>query len=336
MKRKWLRECGDIIKNLTLQFLKFKMSQEESGSRRESPDIAEVPGDDDVGHIPKNPLIRPEDVKISDKLAKLMAGDVRQVQLHRVLGSAADIDNERTVAEHIQKVFDVLIENCRNQALEKFEEVSFLIRNGKDLSQFLKVDHTRSYIEQAKDLEAYIKKTVPLFVKPKPEGDDEEPAETPPVCSIQDLLSDEMLFNAAGIGFGQEEVYLLQKSLQRLATKETCSFIRFFGKIRGTDADYYVVEATAEGGDPVEPEDGEDGKEKEEKDPDQEDRGAGVNKYAYFVSNGPFSPWTRLPDIGPTHIGAARKVKVLFSGDLERNIVCNPFFFGKEKHLLRA
>ena len=40
------------------------MSQEES-SRRESPDIAEVPGDDDVGHIPKNPHIRPEDVKIS-------------------------------------------------------------------------------------------------------------------------------------------------------------------------------------------------------------------------------------------------------------------------------
>ena len=63
MKRKWLWECGDIIKNLTLQLLKFKMSQEES-SRRESPDIAEVPGDDDV-HIPKNPLIRPEDVKIS-------------------------------------------------------------------------------------------------------------------------------------------------------------------------------------------------------------------------------------------------------------------------------
>ena len=64
MKRKWLREGGEIIKNLTLQLLKFKMSQEES-SRRESPDIAEVPGDDDVGHIPKNPHIRPEDVKIS-------------------------------------------------------------------------------------------------------------------------------------------------------------------------------------------------------------------------------------------------------------------------------
>ena len=27
---------------------------------------------------------------------------------------------------------------------------------------------------------------------------------------------------------------------------------------------------------------------------------------------------------------------MLFSGDLEREIICNPFFFGKEKHLLRA
>lgn len=33
---------------------------------------------------------------------------------------------------------------------------------------------------------------------------------------------------------------------------------------------------------------------------------------------------------------AARQVKVLFTGDLERPIFTNPFFFGKEKHYLRA
>jgi hypothetical protein len=35
-------------------------------------------------------------------------------------------------------------------------------------------------------------------------------------------------------------------------------------------------------------------------------------------------------------MAAARKIKVLFTGDLERSIFTNPFFFGKEKHYLRA
>lgn len=73
-----------------------------------------------------------------------------------MLASTADIDNEHTVAEHLQKVFNVLIENYPNNALEKLEEVSYLIRKGQDMSQFLKVDHSRTYREQAKDLSDFI------------------------------------------------------------------------------------------------------------------------------------------------------------------------------------
>ena len=111
--------------------------------------------------------------------------------------------------------------------------------------------------------------------------------------------------------------------------------MRFFGKIRCTQADYYVVEATAEGAEEPENENGEEPA-AEEKEPEQEEKGTGVNKYTYFVTNSPFSAWKRLPDLAPSHIETARKIKVLFSGDLERDIICNPFFFGKEKHLLRA
>ena len=32
----------------------------------------------------------------------------------------------------------------------------------------------------------------------------------------------------------------------------------------------------------------------------------------------------------------SRKVKVLLTGNLERDIITNPFFFGKEKNYLRA
>lgn len=81
--------------------------------------------------------------------------------------------------------------------------------------------------------------------------------------------------------------------------------MRLFGKIRGTKADYYVVEATAD--EPAADEDGENAEaEGETKDPDMEDKGSGVNKYSYFVTTSPFAPWKRLPDLGPSHIMAAR------------------------------
>ena len=43
-----------------------------------------------------------------------------------------------------------------------------------------------------------------------------------------------------------------------------------------------------------------------------------------------------LPDLQTKDIKAARTIKVNFTGDLERPIITNPYFFGKEKHFLRA
>jgi len=38
----------------------------------------------------------------------------------------------------------------------------------------------------------------------------------------------------------------------------------------------------------------------------------------------------------PTDLEAARQIKVCFTGNLERQIVTNPFYFKQEKHYLRA
>jgi hypothetical protein len=80
-------------------------------------------------------------------MKNLMNNDRKQEHLHRILGSAADIDNEFTVSEHLQKVFQVLIESYPDCALEKLEEVSYLIRKGHDLSQFLKLSVNRDFRE---------------------------------------------------------------------------------------------------------------------------------------------------------------------------------------------
>ena len=85
--------------------------KQEDVSRGPSPDIIGEDPEPEV-YVPKNPPKRPQDVEISENLMKLMAGDQRQEQLHRILGAAGDRDNEKSVAEHMQKVFNAIIENC--------------------------------------------------------------------------------------------------------------------------------------------------------------------------------------------------------------------------------
>jgi hypothetical protein len=58
---------------------------------------------------------------------------------------------------------------------------------------------------------------------------------------VSDFLEDSQVLQWAGIGFGKQEVYRLQKSLKKLAASVGVP-LRFFGKIRGTEQDYYIVE----------------------------------------------------------------------------------------------
>ncbi len=88
-----------------------------------------------------------------------------------------------------------------------------------------------------------------------------------------------------------------------------------------------MAEGTLEGGD--------DGEEVE-RPPEFEARGTGVNKFVYWVTTDILGKWTKLPDLLPSDIEASRQIKVLLTGDLERKIFTNPFFFGQEKHYLRA
>jgi len=102
--------------------------------------------------------------------------------------------------------------------------------------------------------------------------------------------------------------------------------LRFWGKITGTEQDYWIVEGQA----PVSEEEG--GNRPE----DFEARGTGVNQFSYWVANSPMGPWTQLDDLEPRDLEEARGIKVHFTGDLNRNIVTNPFYFKTEKTYLRA
>ena len=119
------------------------------------------------------------------------------------------------------------------------------------------------------------------------------------------------------------------KSMKKLSNDKQAKTMRFFGKVHGINNDYYIVEAEVEGGEEGEAQEG-------EQPPDLEPKGTGVNKYTYFVSHDSLSEWSQLPDLSPNDLRAARQIKVAFTGDLNRPVYTNPFFFGQEKHYLRA
>jgi len=49
-----------------------------------------------------------------------------------------------------------------------------------------------------------------------------------------------------------------------------------------------------------------------------------------------FGEWVELPVVTPKHLRMSRRIKHIFTGDLESDVHCSPTFFGKEKHLLKA
>ena len=70
--------------------------------------------------------------------------------------------------------------------------------------------------------------------------------------------------------------------------------MRLWGKIRGTEKDYYVCEGVVGGGEGGEEEGGGGGAVE-----GLEARGSGINKYVYWVTNSATSSWTMLPDLTP-------------------------------------
>jgi radial spoke head protein 4A len=154
---------------------------------------------------------------------------------------------------------------------------------------------------------------------------------------FQDWLKTSKMLKWAGLGFSEEDNYRLSISLRLLLKESGAKNLKFWGKIQGKKCDYYVAM-------------GEVSKEfKDELPLNWEPRGQGINKFTYWVTDDLFEKWIELPLISPEHVKVSRyfllsffsikfqrKIKYIFSGDLERSIKRYPKFIGKEKHLLKA
>lgn len=102
-------------------------------------------------------------------------------------------------------------------------------------------------------------------------GTEEEPAEPGPTGYVPNLLEESKWFERCGVGFGEELTYTIFKSLERFSITKQIKELKFWGKIIGSVADYYIAESPADAAE-------------EELPPDVEPKGTGINKSTYWVT----------------------------------------------------
>jgi len=227
------------------------------------------------------------------------------------------LENEK-IHEHLGKVVDRVVAENPKDAFGLVEVLSRLVKESANVPACTPGPTEQELEERS----AYSQKLKVLNTVPV---EDEAPV---PLCAIPDYMEEADLLSWAGVGFGDIESYKITCSLRSLAAKEKdagLQKLRFWGKILGTDRDYYVAEAQSDAGGDV-----------PEEEPDMEAPGSGVNQYIYYVTNDLCEDWTKLPDLKPREIVAARQIKKVCSGDLKAKVVTVPYFPGTEAVYLRA
>lgn len=247
-------------------------------------------------------------------------------EINEMLSSIRSSDCTNNLLDHLKQMFEMKIE-LNNDILytDLFEDISIRIKaNGKYLNEESNREALHkfivSYIENVKSE----KKLLDPLMKVEAEG--EEPT---PITTVNYVPDYHYLFQKlewSGISLGEKEAYLLKNSLRNLSSNLSGGNVTFFGKIFGTVKDYYIAEATE-----VEP------PAEFNYDPDMEHRKEdGVNKNVFYVTNDLSGEWVELPDVKPSQIVAARKIRYIFTGDLNRKMYTNPHFNGQEQHYLRC
>jgi radial spoke head protein 4A len=183
-----------------------------------------------------------------------------------------------------------------------------------------------------KYLEEYIKNINPkksLLAQPMQPPEEGSEAEPTPITSVNFVNDYYELFQKiswCGISLSEKESFLLTNSIRNLSAKLQMGMFTFFGKIYGTEKDYYILQASEI-----------DAPEGFNYDNDMEHRKEdGINQFVYYVTNDLTSDWVELPDIKPSQLIGSRLIRYTFTGNLNKQIITNPHFNGKESDYLRC
>lgn len=226
---------------------------------------------------------------------------------------------------HLTDVLATLLDQKPADALSAFESISLQLKTQQFTLDSAVPPEMPATIPETESSDVWHVNSSALLKAPE-EEEDTDGMTTP------NLLEDAHYLEWAGLGFSAEESYRVYVSLSKLQQTKKLATVRFFGKVLGTGADYYIAE----------------GKYLEDPEPDEdapdppvelipaEERGSGCNELVYFATNDPGLPWTELPQVTPAQISGARLVRKFFTGDLQADVRAFPPFPGKEKEYLRA
>lgn len=157
--------------------------------------------------------------------------------------------------------------------------------------------------------------------------------EAPNDFETEDVVSQAAMMEAVGAGLSRQEMYGVAMAIKKLGEDPNIKIntVRFFGKLLGTHADYYVFETTLK-----EPGESAVDDQWHGTEPPGEAAGTGANTYTYYVCSYLGGAFRKLPDVTPQQIKVARQIKKFLTGSLEAPVSAYPPFPGNEANYLRA
>jgi hypothetical protein len=142
---------------------------------------------------------------------------------------------------HLNEVFNRIMKYHPYDAFERFEEISDLVKQTNFKIRDPKFDYEVNGMahagpnKQQLEVLAFIEKAKNLL-KERPEvaAADKSLLTRNQAIKMPNLADQAQMLEWAGVNFGEDNIYLLQKSLKRLAVMSGASSLKFFGKIYGT------------------------------------------------------------------------------------------------------
>lgn len=148
---------------------------------------------------------------------------------------------------HLTEVFNRIMLHNPEDGYEKFEEISALVKQTNFRIGDPKPDfevNAQAGVIQNKEMMDLLQKWKCL-INEYPElltANDRKKYIQPDIkCVLPNFPKEAEMFEWAGIGFGPDMSYVIQKSLKRLAMISGASAIKLFGKILCTNKDYWVA-----------------------------------------------------------------------------------------------
>lgn len=236
--------------------------------------------------------------------------------------------------DHLSEVLLKLVSEKPDQSLELFEHLSMVVKQAKfkpgNGLEGAKMDATAAQEDGEIAMAEWSTKTASAFgeIGDKAIGEDLDE-------KVADTVTELSALEWANVGYGKEESWLIDCAVRKLAlnTVFEAAELRFWGKVLGTSADYYVIQGKCEN----RPE-GEDANERDQaiENGEIENGEEGPNRWTYFVANALEGDWVRLPDVRASELVAACQLTRFFTGSLDAAVKGHPPFKGTEKNYLRA